>query len=670
MKYVINGPEDYHLIPMKGVRTYEFPLHHTHNAIWDSNAGPDGKLYFALASEIATSGYVRFCRYDYQTGETEELFKIEDVILPQDRAIRASKFHSSICFMPDGRIVMTTHTTDKSPRHPTWMCYAYYHHLWEGFAGGNIIVYDPATRQVENRGIPVPHESIYGACYEAGHNALWFLGMMRGHLYRYSFDDRSVRDFGKVSENYSFRLVVGPEGNIYGASRTSHFYMVDTGTLEIRDLMYQFRHEPFAYSTRYNNLSIARTGPDNRLYIAVMYSTSFYAYDPATGSMEDLGSYLGDAERYSPLENRNSVFGMAFDSKGVLWYCVSSLNNYEEELEYGIPAGLFRWDITRGGKPEYMGAVGTQMRAGAWISEVCCTKEDILYITSSNHMLDGPQLIGIDLREFDPAGACTGPLITDPYCDPNDPGYRSDARMIKEEEECLGANPSEVQLALASKPVLLWRALAPDHIPDSAVKGLFWDDQRICGLCGEETKYAFVIEDGKLASICALEELPTEEKERITAGCVRADYSENGFKDLPNVPGRQYKAVASAAVELPDGKKLVGTADGLLALVSQNHTYAIGAPSANGPIHALSATKDGTMVYGISGDEEDIATLFSWDKKRGLRSLGYMTLGVTEDIDNVFYMTYATSLAVSPDGKFLAVASDERLGTVVIYRIS
>ena len=92
--------------------------------------------------------------------------------------------------MTDGRMIMTTHTTDKSPRHPTWLPYAYYHHLWEGFAGGNIIIYDPKTGHAENMGIPVPHESIYGAVYEPAHNALFFLGFMRGHLYRYSIDEK------------------------------------------------------------------------------------------------------------------------------------------------------------------------------------------------------------------------------------------------------------------------------------------------------------------------------------------------------------------------------------------------------------------------------------------------------------------------------------------------
>ena len=138
-KYLLGIDDDYRVMSQVGVKQYCYPERFPHNAIWDSAVGPDGKFYFGLASEISSSNYVRLCRYDYETNSVEELFKIEDVILPQDRAIRASKFHSSISFLPDGRIIMTTHTTDKSPRHPTWLPYAYYHHLWEGFAGGEII---------------------------------------------------------------------------------------------------------------------------------------------------------------------------------------------------------------------------------------------------------------------------------------------------------------------------------------------------------------------------------------------------------------------------------------------------------------------------------------------------------------------------------------------------
>ena len=654
--YVLHGKDDHRLINQSGVRQYCYPLRHTHNAIWDSNAGPDGKLYYGLATEIATAGYVRLCSYDYATEKVTEHFRVEDVIMPQDRAIRASKFHSSICFMPDGRLIMTTHTTDKSPRHPTWMPIAYYHHPWDSFAGGNILIYDPRTGKAENLGIPVPHESIYGALYEPAHNALFFLGFLRGHLYRFSLDDRQVIDLGKVSETYSFRLSLGKDGHIYSASRTGHVYRIRTDTLQIQDLCYQFKHEPFEYTTYYNNLAIARTGPDGKLYMAAMYSKNLVAFDTDTDTFQDMGPYL-TTDRYSYDENRNCIFGMDFDSEGVLWYVVTSLNNYEENLEHGIPASLYRWDITRGGKPEHLGIIGTPQRACGWNSEVVITKDDILYVTGSNHSLDGPELTGIDLKVFRQHMYEPGPMLEDRYYDPEAPEYIESALEIQSQEHIMGENPTNVLLPVSGHPVLLWRALAPDNIPESAVKYLEWKDANtLCGICGQDKAYTFTIEDGKLTSLEPYADaIPTEKLPE--------------YADLPWQPGRQYLAKASAVAELPGGQQLIGTPDGMLALWNGVDMYSLGAVSVNGPIHCLSAAPDGS-VYGVAGDEMDIALLFRWDPRHGLRFLGHMGQGYGESIDDVFYCTYVTTCAVSPDGKKLAIGATERLGTVVIYDLT
>ena len=654
--YVLHDRQDHRLINQSGVRQYRYPLRHTHNAIWDSNAGPDGKLYYGLATEIATAGYVRLCSYDYTTEEVHEHFRVEDVILPQDRAIRASKFHSSICFMPDGRLIMTTHTTDKSPRHPTWMPIAYYHHPWDSFAGGNILVYDPKTGKAENLGIPVPHESIYGALYEPAHNALFFLGFLRGHLYRFSLDDRQVKDLGKVSETYSFRLSLGKDGHIYSASRTGHVYRIRTDTLEIQDLCYQFRHEPFEYHTFYNNLAIARTGPDGKLYMSAMYSKNLIAFDTDTDTFQDMGPYL-TTDRYSFDENRNCIFGMDFDSEGVLWYVVTSLNNYEENLEHGIPASLYRWDIARGGKPEHLGIIGTPQRACGWNSEVVITKDDILYVTGSNHSLDGPELTGIDLKVFREHMYEPGPMLEDRYYDPEAPEYIKSAREIQDQEHIMGENPTNVLLPVAGHPILLWRALAPGNIPESAVKHLEWKDgNTLWGICGDSKHYSFTATHGKLTSLEPYADaIPTGKLPECT--------------DLPWQPGRQYLAKPSAVAELPDGRQLIGTSDGMLALWNGEDMYSLGTISVNGPIHCLSAAPDGT-VYGVAGDEMDIALLFRWDSKRGLRFLGHMGQGYGESINDVFYCTYVTTCAVSPDGRKLAIGATERLGTVVIYDLT
>ena len=117
-EFLLNGPEDYKVMCQEGVKQYVFPLEYSHNAIWDSNVSPEGKFYFGLASEIFTGNYVRLCEYDYEKNDIHVLFAVEDVILPSDRTIRASKFHTSISFMKDGKMIMTTHTTDKVPPIP------------------------------------------------------------------------------------------------------------------------------------------------------------------------------------------------------------------------------------------------------------------------------------------------------------------------------------------------------------------------------------------------------------------------------------------------------------------------------------------------------------------------------------------------------------------------
>ena len=47
-----------------------------------------------------------------------------------------------------------------------------------------------------------------------------------------------------------------------------------------------------------------------------------------------------------------------FDADGVLWYVISSMRDNEDDY-YKVPATLMRWDITRGGKPESLGIMGT-----------------------------------------------------------------------------------------------------------------------------------------------------------------------------------------------------------------------------------------------------------------------------------------------------------------------
>lgn len=668
---MFDGPESYRLMSQTGVKQFVFPLESDHNAIWDSTVISNGDLYFALATELSTAGYVRLCRYDYATNTVEECFRVEDVIMPSDRAIRASKFHTSISEMVDGRLVMTTHTTDKSPRHPSWMPYAYYHHIWEGFAGSNIVVYDPKTKKAENLGIPVPHESIYGSLYDRRHNALFFTGFFRGHTYRYSFDDKKLTDFGQMAENFSFRLMFDKYGDVIGTSRSGYVYKINAETLEVTDLNYRI---PFATYLLYTGgdfkcLSNGGIGPDGRLYMCFFYSRRVVAYDSDTNRFEDMGDYMPGFEEHAKGETRNGIFAMSFDNKGVLWYAVFSRNCSSGQKEIGLPSSLFRWDIARGGKPEWLGLIGTKERVACWTSEICVSPDDILYVIGSNHATDGPDITAIDLKAYEPDRLSIGKeTIVDPYyMDPHCERYQKIADFLYAQDMIGEENPWQVTYPLASSHTRLWRALAPDRIPQSKVKAMRWvDEKTLEGLCGDTEEYFFQTVDGKVTRL-----LPAGEASSESLTLLRKEspaLPDEVLKKLPYYPGRQYKAVPTAAVAMATGEIVVGTEDGMLGLVSGTNVFALGPAVYNGPIRDLCVTPDGCTVFGVGGDEDDLGILFRYNKTDGLRWLGHVCY-CAPSADSSINCPIITACAVSPDGARLAVGSGDRLGQIIYYRI-
>lgn len=666
-EFLLSSPADYKVMCQTGVKQFVYPLDSIHNAIWDARVTRDGTLYFALATELTTAGYVRLCKYDFETNTVTECFRAEDVIMPSYKAIRASKFHTSIWELEDGRLIMTTHTTDRSPLHPSWMPYAYYHHIWEGYAGSNIILYDPKTGKAENLGIPVPHESIYGAAYDAKHNALFFTGMFRGHAYRYDLDKHELLDFGQVSENYAWRLLFDKNGDIIGGSRSGYLYKIDTNTLKLRDLNYRLPVKTYPAYTGgdFKCLSNGCIGPDGRLYMIAYYGRNFVAYDSDTDTFEDMGDYMPGFENYVDGETRNGSIAMEFDNEGVLWYVIFGRNCSSGIREKGLPSSLFRWDIARGGKPEWMGICGTKARSGSWTSELRISKDDIMYIIGSNHAADGPDITAVDLKQFrkDMYNFGDELLEDEYYVNPHSERYEKMADMFFEQEEIGEQNPWAVTLPMASKPTRLWRALAPDHVADSCIKAMCWeDDVTLSGVCGNEKEYLFRTVNGELTELIEKEnDLARYEALMATAKIAPVD-------NLPFYPGRQYQAVATASAEMAGGKQVIGTNDGMLAVKDGDKVFGLGPAVYNGPVRCLRATPDGSKVYGVGGHEDDIGMVFSYDETEGLRWLGHASYAPPSD-DGAFHCSVLSCCAISPDGKRLAIGSDERLGQILYYSI-
>ena len=138
--------------------------------------------------------------------------------------------------------------------------------------------------------------------------------------------------------------------------------------------------------------------------------------------------------------------------------------------------------------------------------------------------------------------------------------------------------------------------------------------------------------------------------------------------NLPAVPGRRYIANAEAAVEMKDGSILVGTADTMLAKITGEKVFSLGRVTTAGGVHSLDTAPDGT-VWGIAGHDAGCGILFKYDDECGVDLLGILPEVFAENGRNVAIYR-PTTLAVSPDGKYLAVGGADEIGGAVILKIN
>ncbi len=652
--------EDFRLINQKAVKRCVVPESEHHNAIWDLRVAKDGTVYFPLSAEMHFSENVWLHTYDYKTNTVKRLFKLHEKVCCHDKAIRASKIHTSLCEMPDGRIIMSTHTTAQSPVHPTWMPEAYYAHPFESFEGSNILIYDPKTGSVENRGKPVPYESIYGGVYSERGNAFYFSGYIRGHLYRLDLDTNEVHDYGQTSEFGSFRLAIGPDGNVYCNSRSGIFYRVDTETKELYDTGLRFpkntdiiqgiNHSQFDYYANWGD----------KMYIAVVFNAkpAFLIYDYKTNTMTMSESYIPEGANVGAV---CSVHGMAFDSKGTLWYTIKKF----DPILQGRGQLLCSWDILGGGKPRLYGLVGTEERINIEVSEMEI-HDDILFVPDSNYLFDYSAMMGIDINVLESTDEL-GPIATDPsayiYVENAEELYDGDfekdiQHFLDFMDECEYYNEmmdtNNFAVTLNLNVVRTW-----EHMPieESSVYSVRFDGDTVKAVCGTDIRREVTIIDGEITD--------------VTDGGVVLEQPEMpecliGL-DYPSVPGRQYKAVPDKFAKLWDDRYIVSTKDGIVCIVDGDSVLSLGtAIQTCSPVNAFAVSNVRKEVYGIAGGEDDCGILFRVDDKRGLRQLGRAYFNRFRK-PGVVSSNELSCIAVSDDGKRLAVGAKDRLGCVYVY---
>ncbi|MDF2657629.1 MAG: hypothetical protein K0Q94_420, partial [Paenibacillus sp.] len=227
-------------IPEELTRFTQLPNQEGHNAVWDFVRSPDGRFYVSVCGENEKPLTALLYEYYPESGGLRLIFDVAKVWIVDSQQMPPSKIHTSIDFLPDGRLIMATHNTAPAPGHKQWMYEQYYEHPWEGYPGSILIIVDPDTNEVQVRGIPVPRESMYGGMLGNDPRYYYFLGYMRGHFYRIDLETNEVKDYGKVSEFSSCRLVKDAQGRFYGSSYTGGIWRFDPEREEVQDLKVNF----------------------------------------------------------------------------------------------------------------------------------------------------------------------------------------------------------------------------------------------------------------------------------------------------------------------------------------------------------------------------------------------------------------------------------------------
>lgn len=648
---------------------------------WDINLSPDGILYYAPSDETGHARHTRLISYDYQTDTAKICFKAEDVVLPRPRQLPVTKLHESITFLPDGRVFATTHSTDRAPQHPEWMPIAHHTHIWEGWPGSTMLCYDPGTGRTENWGVPVPRETIYGATYDAKHNAIYMIGFMRGHVYRYSLDDRSLIDLGKAAELYCYRLHAGPDKHIYGCTKSGFLWRVNVDTVKLEDLNWRVPEYPDNYcnNTWYRYMSHAHNLDDHRMLFSTFCSDDFFILDTGSLKVSSIGRKAPFDEFVDSMPTTMGVNEFAIDKYGVLWYVIAVYafqKPTDDYRTYAMPDYLMRLDYLNGQEPECLGAVGTVRHLHAQTSGVCIDKNsDILYIVDSGGHDGGLSVLCVDLEKYRPHMHQPGPVSDDMFFRPKNmtPGQiEIFKKRGKATEETTAANPFYAFPVENITPVRVWRHVPYTNIEDSKIIGLVWDEHNLLhGICGDNTKYCFTAAaDGKMQEFVPLDKVNSKRKEWLLSNISPKTFEFDERVKLPHVAGRQYLAKASAVCEWNGGRKIVGTRDGLLAIINGADVYALGNAAAYGPVRSLFANSDKRRLWGTAGDEEDLGMVFYYDDKVGLRQLGFLIYNIHGYFDGPSASNILSSIAVSGDEKFIAVGGADRIGSIHIARLS
>ncbi len=403
-------------LPEELTRFTQLPNAEGHNAVWDFAKSPDGRFYVSVCGENEKPLTALLYEYYPKTGDIRLIFDVANAWIVDARQMPPSKIHTSIDFLPDGRLIMATHNTAPAPGHKQWMYEQYYEDPWEGFPGSIVMIVDPDTNEVQVRGIPVPRESMYGGMLGNDPRFYYFLGYMRGHFYRLDLETNEVKDYGKVSEFSSCRLVKDREGRLYGSSYTGGVWRYDPATERIENAKARFTSPNGTKHRR--QFIFAVHSPRNTIFMVDNMDGELLELDPETLEATNHGPiHLPEQRPVNPY----GIGGLAADDDFVLYYGLKTYDGYS-------PIRLVRWDVLNGGAPENLGLVTPAGKDSQYLCEMIFDDEGKL------HMVDvcgefSPYILAVDAKKLRPPGPDAPNAALRPYSEPDYNGVGAPAYM-------------------------------------------------------------------------------------------------------------------------------------------------------------------------------------------------------------------------------------------------
>ena len=665
------GSDFFRLIPQVGV-THVFTDDASNNAVWDMAVSPEGRVFFSSCGESYVPAYARLYEYDHGAKKLIEHFRLEEKISGDDIGLRPSKFHTALSFVGGGWILTTSHTTSPSPRHPTWMPYEYQNHPYEGFKGSDLLMYNYITHETKGLGKACFNDTIYGATYDPINGDYFMTTWMRGDGLVYNLKDGSMRRLGQVSDSHTSRAFLCSDGHIYSSTFSGAMYRYNT---TIRDIEYLGVSVPgglVRHAVEIDGVLYFTTGSCG-VWGRCM---DLYSYNLSTRELKLVGKPVPQpvpTRDFGERPPEYHAYGLAVDSKKRLWYGCLAIT---PTIKYA-GAKLFMWDFMSGKQPVDCGWMGTK-RHTVSISEEMRIVDDVLYISDGNHTgyEDSPcAMLAIDIEPF--VAALENPntprenshdfvnyLIYEEGCRkfyPKGDFEAEYAKYLKYDREVVQrfrrfAKTSAYRYGFKSvSGISVWEKIGRKNV---AVKKIVWTKPDALSFwCGDGYRIDASLDSSGKASVVCIAECEIPRKEPL------AEIPQSVI--LPGIPGRQHLAVANASVRLSDGSLLVGTKDDMLALVSDGEVRNEGALASAGPVHDLVLAPDGKTVYGVAGHDRGVGMLFRYTRKKGAELLGLVPEAASENGRTVA-LYRPTVLAVSPDGRYLAVGGDDDIGGVAV----